>query len=486
MIFLVSFLIKSPLLTQHCDEYTCSFLLIAGGWSSEASTHIIGIMPSQDIDTVELIISTQQSSSVHFTISNATGSIANDTVSADSPTTISIDTSFAVDGIGDRSKGILLTTGSTDKLSVVVAIISGSVSSGTYHNLPPWGYSVNQYTYYAVSADTTNSNAFSAILIVGANSNTSILINATQDIVIPADLTSNGTQVTLVAGSTITVTLNYCETLLLKSDADLTGSKVISNKPISFYSGHTGANIPTNKFAWDFIGEQFPPTVAWGNSFLVGSFINRDRFILKAITSQNNSSINIICSDDVYISNNVADAGMSVSATILPGSSDNHYCSVVADSPILVVQFGLGQGDDFNNGDPYSIYVPPTHQYYTLQSYTLSIPEISAHARYFNLAVLSNNFNSSTILLDNAPVDTWNEVPSINGTTIGYIAQVTASTNTYNITFDDANTRFNVILYALGSIRGHGHVDGLNLLPYGECIQLLQYILNYPNTLVFR
>ena len=64
----------------------------------------------------------------------------------------------------------------------------------------------------------------------------------------------------LNAGQSITIQLQYLETLLLKpvtALADLTGTKVESNKPISVYNGHTWLNI----IAYDFISEQLPPVV---------------------------------------------------------------------------------------------------------------------------------------------------------------------------------------------------------------------------------
>ena len=106
---------------------------IIGGWSTAASTHIIGILPMINTmsQTTLITITTSEHDPVSFTISSSLNeSIVNGSVTAFRPTVItdSILLSYTVSSESDRHKGILVTTRSEKKISVNVAMTnSGSV-----------------------------------------------------------------------------------------------------------------------------------------------------------------------------------------------------------------------------------------------------------------------------------------------------------------------------------------------------------------------
>ena len=53
---------------------------------------------------------------------------------------------------------------------------------------------------------------------------------------------------TIVKVGQLTVTLNEMETYIHSDSRGLTGKKVVSNKPISFISGHQCQNVPSGVF----------------------------------------------------------------------------------------------------------------------------------------------------------------------------------------------------------------------------------------------
>ena len=61
-----------------------------------------------------------------------------------------------------------------------------------------------------------------------------------------------------------TLVLNRMQTLYISSLDDLTGSRVVSNKPIAFISGHECGTLPNNVLFCDQLVEQIPPTSTWG------------------------------------------------------------------------------------------------------------------------------------------------------------------------------------------------------------------------------
>uniref|UniRef100_A0A1X7T9N2 Receptor protein-tyrosine kinase n=1 Tax=Amphimedon queenslandica TaxID=400682 RepID=A0A1X7T9N2_AMPQE len=160
-------------------------------------------------------------------------------------------------------------------------------------------------------------------------------------------------QISLKAGQSITIQLQYLETFLLKptvEKADLTGTKLESNSPISVYSGHTCVG----QFACNSFDEQIPPVASWGNEFLVQSFNNfnfRSGYKLKLIGSQANTNVNVLCNEGNSSCSLSLQEGGVLTQTILSQTN----CYVSSTSPILVAQFSVAEYD--------MIIIPPLHQY---------------------------------------------------------------------------------------------------------------------------
>ncbi|XP_019860852.1 PREDICTED: uncharacterized protein LOC109589170, partial [Amphimedon queenslandica] len=333
-------------------------------WSTAASKHVIGILPlpaTGGFRIINLFITTLETETVNFTVSNLTQTITNGSVTAGTPTTIrgKILLSYAVNSESERYKGLLVTTGTDKKISVTVLILGQSRRVGVYANYPALVYPVDSYVYYAVSTGTDESISFSSLLIVSGNNNTNIRITPTVTVTIPSSVaqclisTNDQMQISLKAGQSITIQLQYLETFLLKptvEKADLTGTKLESNSPISVYSGHTCVG----QFACNSFDEQIPPVASWGNEFLVQSFNNfnfRSGYKLKLIGSQANTNVNVLCNEGNSSCSLSLQEGGVLTQTILSQTN----CYVSSTSPILVAQFSVAEYD--------MIIIPPLHQY---------------------------------------------------------------------------------------------------------------------------
>ena len=91
--------------------------------------------------------------------------------------------------------------------------------------------------------------------------------------------------------------LNKMETYLYGSLRDLTGTMAISNKPISFFSGHECKFVPTNVPYCDHLIQQLPDTSTWGMHFLSASFAGRDSGeIYRVVASQPSTTVTFTCS----------------------------------------------------------------------------------------------------------------------------------------------------------------------------------------------
>ena len=340
---------------------------------------------------ISLEITTPETETVNFTVSSLTQTIANGLVTAGRSAFIfhCLLLFYHVNSESERYKGLLVTTGTNKKISVAVAMSRfADYSAGVYVNYPALVYpSVYSYVYYAVSIGTDESTSFSSLLIVSGNNNTNITITPTVTVTIPSSLTSSGNQISLNAGQSITIQLQYLETFLLKpvaDRADLTGTKVESNSPISVYSSHTCA-VGSN---CNFVGEQIPPVASWGNEFLVQSIFDYYRhpgYILKLIGSQANTNVNVLCDEGNSSYSLSLQEGVVVSQTILSQIS----CYISSTSPILVAQFSVAELD--------MKIIPPLHQY---ASNATSFPRIFGDS-VVNLVVLAAD-DSSQIRVNDA------------------------------------------------------------------------------------
>ena len=413
---------------------------------------------------------------VTFTVKNITGTISSGSVTSNMPATVTLDLSNTVDSRTDREKGIIVSTGSRNKISVFVAGDGydggGGKTGGVYQSYPMWRYPVNEYIYYAISTGSNTVGSFSTLLLVSANNDTIITITPTVNITIPHDLSPAGIDMTITSGNFISIQLDYLQTFLIDSTNDLTGSKVIANKPIAVYSGHTCGETPTpGTFSCDFLGEQIPPLTSWGNSFLVSPFsTHKSGYLLKFVSSQHNTNINISCQSNITyeISSLQEDATASQLIT------GRNICHIYANNPILVAQFSLGQGfniigGSFIPGDPGVVIVPP-FQHYVASTVFPAITLLSS-TKYLNLAVISSNFNSSQVLLNGESLgsETWTRINVDCGSSVvGYVLTgYSLSSDINNVSYQGPNARLCPLIFGSNFFVGYTYTGGLNMIPYG-------------------
>ena len=115
--------------------------------------------------------------------------------------------------------------------------------------LPCSNQNVNEYEYYGVTLKDSILYNSPQILLVGCENGTTIKIKSE------------------------IISLNEMETYLVHNQGDLTGTRVISNKPISFISGHECAIVPDGVLYCDHLLEQLPNTKLWGKHFLTAPLL---------------------------------------------------------------------------------------------------------------------------------------------------------------------------------------------------------------------
>ena len=401
--------------------------------------------------SVWLYIMTGSSSPVNYTVETYSGTIATGTVTNTTLAKLIISTNIVVLGSSYqyRNKGIHVS--SNNEISVLL-INYRSASIGEYLAYPVHNLSIPQYQYYAVSTGTLAiwDQSLSEVLLVGTEDNTTVTVVPTQNITVPQNIQlSNSNEITAAAGTSFSLTLHKMQTFLFGAPVnDITGTSIISNKPLTVISGHECGNVPDDVPYCEHITEQIPPTVNWGQQFLLTPYSGEPVQYYKIITASNHTTYNFTCSIDNTATHYLDTAG---SSSTHPTSS-NSYCSISSDKQILVTQLVSGHG----LGDPAISLVPSVDQYsQDVVFVSLNINGITSH--YINIATT----NQSTILLDGVALSlTWNAIYDHTNNVIGYGTQLTStSLDVPHILTSD--NKFTTLIYGIGSSTAYSYSAGV-------------------------
>ena len=222
-------------------------------------------------------VGTPAEGSVRFIIENNAQVIHNGTVTSNSPVVIDIpnDQQVVASDFANRQKGIHIYSMERDLIYVVAENFLTFLNHGAYLAYPCFslGENNNRYEYGVVSFDDPTDALNSQFLLVGCEDDTVITITPTQSVSLPTDAQKSSTAVTIEPDTeSHEITLNKMQTLLVLSVDDLTGSRIISNKPLTVISGHECANIPLSEAGCEPLAVQVPPTATWGTEFLLAPF----------------------------------------------------------------------------------------------------------------------------------------------------------------------------------------------------------------------
>ncbi len=395
----------------------------------------------------------------------------------------------------ERNKGVYIYSKDGDPLSVI-ALAEEIQSSDAFKVLPCVHHPSNGYEYYAVSVpisqipeqdeDYPDASEFldiegrSALVIVTTEDDTTLQITLTQNVDLEADdLKDQVPKGEIEAGLPVTINLpKRIQTLYFGSDEDLSGSRVVSDKPIAFFSGHECGTVPSNISFCDHMNEQIPPTATWGKQFITAPLAERtsgDTF--KIIASRDNTNVRIGCTNDESMSISLDKGEMSQFVI----SSDSS-CYFVSSQPILLVQFSMSSTlDKVFLSDPFMIIVPPVEQYrsrYNIHSFRSSVSTINQIGSYFLNILIPADTSPSGIRLNDREIINSEliTIPCPDGErTCAYSILVEGVSNSPVLSHVDG-MRINAIVYWYEFRVGYGYFAGMTQRPvacelcnYSEC-----------------
>ena len=406
---------------------------------------------------IDMIILTESVSQVQFSISSLNGSIHNGTTTRDSPAIVTLPSTLQVrEATNDYRQLGLLVTSPPDKPISVVLVGWTSTPRSAYLALPCIEQPVQEYIYYGIS-HSGFSEYYSQVLLVGCRDNTTVTITPTHDVQLPDNPQSSSSSIiNVAAGSSHTITLHSLQTLLIGApNVDLSGTKIVSNYPLTVIGGHDCAVVPQTFDDCDPISTQIPPTINWGMQFLIGPLNNRTNgYRLKLIASENETNMNLTCSN----LSNVASLNEAGDVYTLDVNTTNEFCFCICTKPCYLSELAYGQQYPTPNyGDPLLMTVPPISQYPHAVTFT-TLPDMPTN--FYSIAVPADSYYNGTVIINGSLTTlNWTPIRDTNGVITGYGYNTTAN-GSYTISHSHPNGRIYVSAYGFADNGGYGYLTG--------------------------
>ena len=413
-----------------------------------------------------IIITTSESQTVYYSIeAPGLGYYTSGSVTSDNEVIIYLPTTVITSSHNDQDKGIHLVT-SSDRVTVIGQNL-GSDTSDTFLCLPIIKLCSDEYVYYGISVPMTSRDftpiPFSSVLVVGTEDNTVMKLTVTQ----PVTISVSNSEVHLTVGKQHSFVINRLQTVLIRSFDDLTGTKIVTDKPVSVLSGHQCGNVQKSVEACDHLIEQVPPTTLWGRVYYTTPLATRRSYTIKVLAAYNSTVVDIYC-------NNVSDHesyNISEGEFVAKTLSLQENCAINSSKEVLVVQLSHGYQDDGNNdknGDPMMTLVPATNQYSDI-FYSSTLQGQLSYIHYINIIVLPQYYQPDMIYLIsggvNRSLDTHQWVPiMVNNVIEAYSVQVKIQYGVAVVVHQDNNARLSQMIYGFGNVIGYGHSVGYNIL----------------------
>ena len=410
------------------------------------------------LTSLRLVIGTT-AESADYVVEASEKTIKNGTVSSGTPAVVDIPSDLELpvtdSDFANREKGIHVYTTGDESIFVIAENFVSPFNYGVFLAYPCLTIETDTgYEYYIISTQANNIIR-SQFLLVGCENDTTVTVTPTQSLSLPQDpQMATTTFITMEPETAVTsheFTLNQMQTLFVSSANDLTGKKIVSNKPLTVISGHECANVPFSESGCEPLAVHVPPSTTWGTRFLLAPFAGRTGAQSFKIISAETTTIIITCGS-------TSRAVINVTSLLI---NADEYCYLESLKPLLVIQLSTGGSID-RLGDPAITMISPIDQYVNEIAF-LSLPTSTFPSNYISVTVSVEHYDPDKILLDGAAIDCdWKEIQNNDDVIIGYGCSkaVSSGRNTskqHTVSHMDADGLISVLVYGFSAAPGRGY-----------------------------
>ena len=344
------------------------------------------------------------------------------------------------------------------------------LSSDAYLALPVTSSSHYEYIVASVLGSGWQDKS-SVALIIGTENDTEVILEPS--LIINHPFAFNGS---FIPGNAIeyrNITIQKFQTFYLQVRGDISGTRIIANKPVSVFSGHECANVPVESIPnCNMLIEQLQPIDTWGTEVVVIPLRSRDSDMIKVFASHDSTIVR------VTHTNITATSGtrFTLDANKFREIIIKDFTLIQSNYQIAVFQFSRSFFTDEYFSGPFMLSVPPREQY--RDSYVVApapfdpllLDSVRGWDNYTNIAVPAEYFNSSSITINNSTINAsqFRPIRRADNSIWGYGAQLLLKEGVQVIKHEDSNAAFSVIMYGFryGMSWGCAGGTGLVSIPY--------------------
>jgi len=398
----------------------------------------------------------------------ASGYYNNGSISTSNSTTVRLPSYLLIESRGDQRKGIYLYTNSSQV--TVTGMNKDSKGNGSFLAFPTIKRcDVSDYVYYGITGYSGNGSYNNVIVIVGTENSTKLELRVTQNVRVKISSTQ-----LLTSGKQSNFKIDRLQTVYIGSSHDLTGTKIITDKPVSVFSGHECGYGPYGSYynGCDYFVEQIPPTIYWGKEYYITPLLGT--YTIKVLAARQHTAVEQYCESGNTF--HLLNAGKYFTHT------EHRYnnCAIVSNKEVLVAV--LDYGYDYS---PLMTLIPATVNYgdkFVLHTnyegyYSSSMINIIVLAQFYQpdkMFLIYGGTNTSLIFKP------WN-ILTVNNTIKAYTLKEYMYTDKVEIVHTNTMVKplFMCMVYGYNGDAAFGHPGGFNILknfPGTKCISVIIYL----------
>jgi len=278
-----------------------------------------------------------------------------------------------------------------------------------------------------------------------------------------------------------TITISRFEAVYLQLRAlpgDLTGTRIIANKPITVITGHECGDVPSGANPCDHLIEQIPPIDMWGNEIATIPLITRTNDLIKVIAAQDSTTVSVTRTN-INSGAVTVDPSFTLNTGQFRELTIGDYSLIQSNRPIAVIQFSMSwQQDSVRVSDPFMLYVPPCEQYHDRYAVatapfdpslegTADNPLRGPYINYTNIAIPAEHFNVNQMTInDERPsADDFTAIMNADNSIWGYGARLLLNGGAQIIRHNNDEAGFGITMYGFSNQMSWGYTGGISLAP---------------------